>query len=158
MERIMRQRPVRPSTPSFLRRASLLVTLVAGGLLSMFSHAELVVILHPAVPIDKLSREEVARIFMKKSKTLPNGQEVIPLSQSSRSEVNERFFLAVTGQQKMQRDAYWARLLFTGAARPPEDVKNDKNVKKRVASDRRHIGYINAANIDKTVKVVYRLP
>ncbi len=154
----MRQRPVRPATPSLLRRASTLMTLIAGILLCKLSHAELVVILHPAAPIDSLSREEVARIFMKKSKTLPNGQEVIPLSQASRAEVNERFFFTVTGQQKMQRDAYWARLLFTGGARPPEDAKNDKNVKKRVASDRRHIGYINATNIDKSVKVVYRLP
>lgn len=154
----MRQRPVRPATSSILRRSGTLVLLVAGVLLCSLSHAELVVILHPAVPIDKLSREEVARIFMKKSKTLPNGHEVIPLSQSSRPEVNERFFMTVTGQQKMQRDAYWARLLFTGGARPPEDAKNDKNVKKRVASDRRHIGYINATHVDQTVKVVYRLP
>jgi ABC-type phosphate transport system substrate-binding protein len=122
------------------------------------AHADLVVIVNPKVAIKALSREEVARIFMKKSKTLPNGEEIIPLSQSSRTDVNERFFKGVTGQERMQRDAYWARLLFTGKARPPEDAKTDKNVKERVANDRRYIGYIDASNLDKTVKTVYRLP
>lgn len=154
----MRQRIIRPSRPSALQHTGRLIILMAGLLLGTLSHAELVVILHPAISINKLTKEEVARIFMKKSKTLPNGEEVIPLSQASRPEVNEQFFADITGQERMQRDAYWARLLFTGKGRPPEDAKNDKNVKERVASDRRYIGYIDATHLDKTVKVVYRLP
>lgn len=151
----MRQRLFRPSRSPALRRTRLLAIFIGAFLLCTLSHAELAVILHPSVPITKLSKEEVARIFMKKSKTLPNGYEVIPVSQASRAEINEHFFAAITRQDRMQRDAYWARLLFTGKGRPPEDLKN---VKERVASDRRYIGYIDAKSVDKTVKAVYRMP
>lgn len=154
----MRHPVIRSERPAAFRRACMLFTLMAGLLFGTLSHAELVVIVHPDVSVNALSRTEVARIFMKKSKTLPNGDEVIPLSQSSRPDVNERFFAAITGQDRMQREAYWARLLFTGKGRPPEDAKSDKNVKERVSRDRRHIGYIDAAHLDKTVKAVYRLP
>lgn len=138
----------------FALRAILVLPLL---LLATVCKAELVVVVNPAVHIDNLEISEVARIFMKKRKTLPNGEEAIPLSQASRADVNEAFFAKISGQNKMQRDAYWARLMFTGKGRPPEDAKSDALMKQRIAGDKRYIGYIDAASVDSGVKVVCRV-
>lgn len=138
----------------FAFRATLVFSLM---LLATVCKAEWAVVVNPAVEINSLEKSEVARIFMKKSKTLPNGEEVIPLSQASRADVNEAFFAKISGQNKMQRDAYWARLMFTGKGRPPEDAKSNEVMKQRIAEDKRYIGYVDAASVDSTVKVVCRI-
>ena len=119
--------------------------------------ADYLVVVNKKVTIAALSKDEVARIFMIKSKTLPNGNEVVPLSQSSRVDFNEVFFDKITGQTHMQREAYWARLMFTGKGLPPVDVKTDHKMLQMIASDPKYIGFIDDSSLNDTVKVVYRV-
>lgn len=120
-------------------------------------HAEIVVIAHPAAPVKSLSKEEVARIFLKKRKTFPNGDEVVPLAQPDFPEREDEFFFGITDKTRIQLNAYWARLMFTGKGRPPLNGKNDQQILQSVMQNPKFIGYIDASNIDDRVKVIYRL-
>lgn len=122
-----------------------------------FANAELVVIVQADSPVQTLSKDEVERIFLKKLKVFPNGDEAVPIGQLSRAEIDEQFYTKLSGKSKVELKAYWARLMFTGKDRPPKDGKDNDGVKAIVASDRRAIGFIEEASLDTRVKVVYRL-
>ncbi len=49
---------------------------------------------------------------------------------------------------------FWKKALFTGTGRPPVKVMNDTEMKQKLASDPRGIGYISTAAVDDSVKVV----
>lgn len=121
------------------------------------THAELVVIVQADSPVQALSKDEVERIFLKKLKVFPNGNEAIPIGQPARSVIEEQFYSKVSGKSKIELKAYWARLMFTGRDRPPKDGHDNDGVKALVASDKKAIGYIESESIDKQVKIVYRL-
>ena len=53
--------------------------------------------------------------------------------------------------------AYWARLKFSGRTQPPEQIDDAESVLRRVAAERGAIGYIDAARVDKRVRVVLLL-
>lgn len=119
--------------------------------------AELVVIVKADSPVQSLSKEEVERIFLKKLKVFPNGDEAIPIGQLSQPDIDERFYNKISGKSKIELKAYWARLMFTGRDRPPKDGINNDGVKSLVVNDARAIGFIDATGVDAQVKVVYRL-
>ena len=67
------------------------------------------------------------------------------------------FYNKLTGRSQSQIKAYWARLMFTGKGRPPDDGKNDEEIKAIVSGNVKFIGYIDAASVDDSVKVIFRL-
>ena len=62
----------------------------------------------------------------------------------------------VTGKDAAQMKAYWSQLMFTGKAQKPKKVAGDDAVKKAVAATPGAIGYIDAAAVDASVKVVLK--
>ncbi|CBL45302.1 Hypothetical protein HDN1F_17190 [gamma proteobacterium HdN1] len=139
-----------------LRRA--LPSSLAALLLSTTpAYAEFVVIVHKDADVRSMSKDEVARVFMMKSKTLPNGREVVPLSQSSREQFNDRFFDLITQRSRLQRDAYWARLMFTGKGQQPKSVESDAAMLAAVAAHPKYIGFIDSKSLDNSVTVVFRI-
>lgn len=121
------------------------------------AHAEFVVIVKADSQVQALTKDEVERIFLKKLKVFPNGDEAIPVGQLSRPETEEQFYKMISGKSKIELKAYWARLMFTGRDRPPKDGKDNDGVKTLVVGDKRAIGFIDATSLDASVKVVYRL-
>lgn len=126
--------------------------------LVQLAHAGIAVIVHPSAGIDKLSKDEIARIFLGKSKTFPNGKEAIPVNQSENSPVREKFNQEVCQKSPSQYKAYWSRLVFTGKGTPPKDSGTDKDVKALVAANPNVIGYVDSSVVDDSVKVVFELP
>jgi ABC-type phosphate transport system substrate-binding protein len=134
----------------------LLVLLLA--LHTLPTHAQWLVIAKADSRIPSLSKNEVERIFMKKLKVLPNGTHVTPVGQISNPTVDEPFFKALTGKDRSQLTAYWARLLFTGKDRPPTDGKTNAGVIELVMANPHALGYIEASALTPDVRVVLEIP
>jgi len=49
-------------------------------------------------------------------------------------------------------------LIFSGKAIPPKDLANDTEVIAYVNSHNDAIGYINSKSLDKSVKILLRVP
>ena len=56
-----------------------------------------------------------------------------------------------------QLNAYWARLRFSGEVLPPMTLPDSQLVLDAVSRTRGGIGYVDAALVDGSVKVVLRL-
>ncbi|MDM7860477.1 phosphate ABC transporter substrate-binding protein [Alteromonas sp. ASW11-36] len=122
-------------------------------ILSWQAIAETVVIVHPSNSA-QIDAKQVQRIFLGKEKKFSDGAESIPVNQIADSSVRSDFDTTVLGRSSSQVSAYWSKLVFTGKGVPPKEVTNDAEVLALVAKNPSAIGYVDAASVDSSVKVV----
>jgi len=115
--------------------------------------AEIAVIVNPAND-SSLQADEIAKLYLGKSKKFSNGQSAIALDRSEGSELRIKFLESTVGKDESQMKSYWSRLIFTGKGIPPKVVETDAEVKDLVSRNPDTIGYIDAGAVDDTVKVV----
>ncbi len=116
------------------------------------AQAELAVIAHIKNNIGVLSAKQVQDIFMGRTRNFPNGRFALPIDQSS--PLRAEFYQKLTGRPVEQVNAYWARIMFTGQASPPQQLPDDEAVLQTVRENEGAIGYINQIRVDKTVRVL----
>jgi ABC-type phosphate transport system substrate-binding protein len=105
-------------------------------------------------PIAHLDPTQVADIFLGKTSRFPDGSIAIPVDQAEDSPVRDRFYAQFAGKSPAQVKAYWSKIIFTGRGQPPRQAADSMEV-KRIVSDNPHaIGYIDASQVDSTVKVL----
>ncbi|EIK43698.1 hypothetical protein O59_003578 [Cellvibrio sp. BR] len=120
--------------------------------------AEVAVIVHPSSAIASMSEDEIARLFLGKTKSFPGGAQAVPINQNEGSAVREKFNETVCKKNASQYKAYWSQLVFTGKGTPPKDGGDDAGVKALVAANTNMIGYVDASVVDASVKVVFKVP
>jgi len=124
------------------------LTLISGSVL-----AEIAVIVNPANP-DTITKDDIAKIYMAKTKTFPGGKTAIPIDRSEGSTVRVEFVSKVIDKDEAQLKSYWSRLIFTGKGVPPKVLDSDAEVKELVARNPDAIGFIDAGAADDSVKVI----
>lgn len=120
--------------------------------------SEVAVVVHPSAGFDSLAEDDVARIFLGKSKSFPGGAQAVPVNQNEGAAARDKFNEGICKKNASQYKAYWSQLVFTGKGTPPKDAGDDAAVKALVAANPNMIGYIDASAVDATVKVVYKVP
>lgn len=118
-----------------------------------FARADVVVITHPSGP-DSMETNDVRDLFIGRSKQLPNGQAADPIDLDQGNALREEFHDKVTGRSQAQLNAFWSKQVFTGKGQPPRTLDSSASVKSAVASTPGAIGYIDASEVDDTVKVI----
>ena len=136
-----------------LRHLLLLITLQLVVMTPVF--AAVVVIAHPDNGDQSLSAAQVKRIFLGKSKCFPNGEIAVPINQQEQQQSRIDFDASLLKKSASQLKAYWSKLIFTGKGTPPIDVGGDDDVRQLVADNPNIVGYIDAAKVDDSVKVIF---
>lgn len=123
-------------------------------LLTLSASADVVVIVNRQNPIEQLSREQVADIFLGRSAVFPNGIKAMAIEQAESQPDYVAFHALVTGKNTIQLRAYWSKMVFSGQALPPIEVSPDKTL-PLVRRSSNSIAYADRARVDDTVKVVF---
>ncbi len=105
-------------------------------------------------PVTALNAEQVADIFLGKTSRFPDGRPAVPIDQPEDSPVRDRFYSEFTGKSPAQVKAWWSKLIFTGRAQPPRQAADSSDAKKIVAANPNAIGYIDARQVDSSVRVL----
>jgi hypothetical protein len=119
--------------------------------------AEILVIMNKHSQVSNLTRRQLVDLYMGRAQALPNGEAALPLDQSPTSAIRKAFYQGLVGRSVAEMNAYWARLLFTGRASPPRVLDEADAILRAVRQNRGVIGYIDASELDGTVKVVARV-
>ncbi|MFO8141398.1 MAG: phosphate ABC transporter substrate-binding protein [Marinobacter sp.] len=134
-----------------MKKLSLLFA--ASLLVSPLAFAEVVVIGHPGGP-DSIADNQVRDLYLNRSQALPDGQNAkpfeLPEGNASRAEFHDK----VTGRNDAQLKAFWSQQVFTGRGQPPEEAGNAAAMKAQVSSTPGAIGYLDATDVDDSVKVI----
>ena len=131
----------------------LVVVVLLSSVFVAKSWAEVAVIVHPSVA-DTASSKDISRIFLGKSKSLPGGQRVTPVSLAEGNAATDEFNDKVLGKSASQLKSYWSKLIFTGKGQPPSELGSDADVVAKVSSDPNSIGYVSTASVTDAVKVL----
>lgn len=118
---------------------------------SATASADLVVVANPGVHFSSLPRAQLGRIFLGQANSFPDGGQAQPLDISGAQ--RNAFYQDVLKRAPDQIEKYWARMIFTGKALPPRQVR-PAEVKALVADNPGAISYMDSAQVDASVKVI----
>ncbi|MFC1849707.1 substrate-binding domain-containing protein [candidate division CSSED10-310 bacterium] len=101
------------------------------------------IIVHDSNTITSLTKEEVAKVFLKKTKKWKtNNEKIQPVDLVEDSSVRKNFSDRVLDRRISSVKAYWQKQIFSGRGVPPPEKETDKHVLEYVQDHERAIGYI----------------
>lgn len=140
-----------------LRRFGPIGLALSALLASASASAEIAVIANRDSPVQSLTTKQVSDLYLGRSRTLALGETLTVFEQPVDSPLRETFFLSLNGMKIKQVNAYWARLRFSGEVLPPQSLSDSKAVIEAVKRERNAVGYIDAAMVNNSVRVVLTL-
>lgn len=141
-----------------LKKLFLGVAMIGSLAVTQVTFAEVVIIGHPSNSTAELSKSEVKRIFLGKTKQFPNGEKAIPVDQGPGSPTRAHFYKNVVSKTESQLKSYWSRVIFTGKGQPPRQEGGDDAIKNLVSTNPNLVGYVDAGKVDGSVKVLMKVP
>lgn len=136
-------------------RIAVIGILVGTALVGPAFAGDLVVIVHADRDV-RLTREDVAQIYLKRRRFWKNGEAIVPLNRDSVSPARQAFVRHVFGGDTGRLAVYWNRQYFRGVL-PPATLASDEAMKRFVANEPQAIGYIPVELVDASVRVVLRI-
>jgi hypothetical protein len=118
--------------------------------------AQIVVVTADAGPVKALSRSEAEQLYLGRRTTLDNGLSVSLVDLPSGA-VRNQFYQLLTGKNPGQIRAYWSRQVFTGRALPPREAASIEEARELLIADPASIGYLPESELDKRLRVLFRL-
>jgi ABC-type phosphate transport system substrate-binding protein len=135
-----------------MRLPVLLLTL-AGSMLCMRAHAQVVVIANSGVGATEISKAELRDVFTGASSNLKGGMQVLPVLQKQ-GVVNSGFLDLYVGKSDSAFRASWRSILFSGQGAMPRTLESDTAVIEYVAHTAGAIGYIGKSMPHEGVKIL----
>lgn len=114
---------------------------------------EWVVIASPSFKQGSLSTKQIKDIFLKK-KAFIDSQEVFPVNLAASDKARMSFEERLLGMDRGELVGYWANQHYQGIT-PPVTQKSQAGVKAFVKSVKGAVGYIEKAQLEPDVKVLY---
>ena len=118
--------------------------------------ADVAVIVNPA-NANTLSDSDISRAFLGKLKTFSDGQAINAVNSKANGQARVEFEKMVLKKSPAQVKAYWSKRLFTGKGKPLKELASDADVLSFVASTPNAIGYVDASQVNDSVKVIKTL-
>jgi ABC-type phosphate transport system substrate-binding protein len=143
---------------TLMSRVGLLAIGLALGCAGRMALADVVPIVSSKSTITTLSKTQLADIFLGRVSRFPSGAQAVPIDQAEVTPAREEFYARLIGRSAPQMKAYWSKIIFTGRGQPPQEVRNDAEMKKRIAENSAAIGYIEKGLVDDSVRVVSEDP
>lgn len=135
------------------------------GLLSLSTAAvpspaqDFAVVVNASNPVSTLSKDEVAKLFLKKTVSWKSGQSAAPVELPASAKVRESFAREVLNKSVAQVRSYWQQQIFSGRDVPPVEKPTEDDVLAYVRANPNAIGYVSrSTNIGRGVKIVSLAP
>ena len=120
---------------------------------------EFALVVNSANPVTSISKDEVAKLFLKKQVAWRSGHPATPVELPPTTKVREAFVQTVLGKSLTQVRSYWQQQIFSGRDVPPPEKASEDDVLAFVRANPGAIGYVTrGASLGRGVKVVPLAP
>jgi ABC-type phosphate transport system substrate-binding protein len=116
--------------------------------------AEIVFVVNVKNPVTTLSVDQIKNLYLGKAKAFADGSPVEPIDQLKGASARDELYRNYIKKDEAAVQAYWSRLIFSGNGEPPRALENGAAVKAWVAKNPNAIGYVDASEVDGSVKRV----
>lgn len=121
------------------------------------ARADLVMVVNARSGVSRLSQDEAVDIFMGRYRQLPSGQPALPVDLPAADPDRGRFYRLLLNKDLAEVNAYWARLVFSGKARPPRQADSSEAALDWLVRQPGAIGYLDRKRLDHRLRVVLEL-
>ncbi|WP_438766415.1 hypothetical protein [Kushneria sp. TE3] len=121
---------------------------------SATARADIAIVINDASPVHQISHSEAVNIFMGRYRRLPNNSVALPIDQAP---LKARFYRALVQKDVAEINSYWARLVFSGRASPPQQAATLDDVVDIVTHNSNALGYVDAAHMPPHMRVLLTL-
>ncbi len=115
--------------------------------------ADFVVVVNKRNPVHSMESSDVKKIFLGKKIFWPTGEGIDVFLQAD-GDTHRSFVLEILHKSPRQLSMYWKQELFSGTGSPPKEFPDSQSVKNAVAENPKAIGYIDASQLDDSVRGV----
>ena len=126
----------------FLRSSFVLLLFVVAGPLTSQSGFQVVV--NTANPQSAMAKDDVSKLFLRKTTSWSSGLKVAPVDQAASRSVRDLFTQKVHGKPVAAINAYWQKLIYSGRKTPPPQLASDSEVLNYLRRNSGGIGYVSA--------------
>lgn len=107
-------------------------------------------------PVKKLSKRQVKRLYLGRSKKLPGAGKAVVIDYSQGNPWRASFYKDVIGKYGSKLESYWSKLKFTGRGQPPSQFSSVEEVIKTLESNPNAISYLPKSEVTANLKVLYQ--
>lgn len=133
-----------------------IVTLCA--LVSASASAEIAIVVNPANPIKDAEAIVLKRIFNGTMREFPqSGITVSLLDQPMDTDIHAKFYKQMFNVTPKKMKRRRATYVFSGQGAAPSVLRDDEEIRTRVANEVSSIGYMDASKVDGSVRVIWTL-
>jgi ABC-type phosphate transport system substrate-binding protein len=116
------------------------------------ARAQYAIIVNPANGVDNLTLDQLKRVFLGQSATLPNGK---PAELAFFTPERATFSKSVLGLPDAAVKQRWIGIVFRGeSTSQPQDLAQPEQVRKFVAEHPNGVAFVRVADADASVKVL----
>lgn len=101
------------------------------------------VVVNKSNPVSSLSKKDLSKLFLKKTRKWGNGKKVVPIDLPQTSPTRERFSKEVHNRSIQAVRSYWRLRAFTEGDSQPPELASETEVLEYVATDPVAIGYVS---------------
>ena len=116
--------------------------------------AEYQVVVHSTNPTDILTKEQLAKMFLKKLVKWDTGTPIVPIDQAPASPARAAFTRIVHAKPLSAIASYWQQQIFAGRDVPPAEKPSDEAVIAFVKANPGAIGYVSGGASTDGVKLL----
>jgi ABC-type phosphate transport system substrate-binding protein len=114
------------------------------------------VVVNKSNPVSSMSKEEISKLFLKKTKKWKNGKKVVPIDLPQASPARATFSQEILKRTVKAVRSYWRLRAFTEGESQPPELATETEVLEYVSMDPVAIGYVSdgASLAGYSVKVI----
>lgn len=120
---------------------------------SLSSQAQVVVIAHPSVPIDKIEQADLYDIYSGETRLWHNDETVITFDLRPKTTTKVSFYNFL-GKSPSRMKSIWMVNMLSGEGDPPVSVDSEEEMLQKVANTPGAIGFLSKAKADTLVKII----
>jgi ABC-type phosphate transport system substrate-binding protein len=106
--------------------------------------------------INNITKKELSKIFLSKTKRLPTGNKSLVREHTNKIYQSE-FYKLVCNKDEKQLKKYWAKMIFTGRGQPPKKIKSLKKLIEFVQNNKNAISYIPSKYMNDNLKIIMEI-
>ncbi|MCL7941857.1 hypothetical protein M8009_16320 [Halomonas sp. ATCH28] len=132
----------------------LLAGLPLAGTTAVAQETPILLVAHPDVNTRQLKRDTTRAIFAMRQRTWPDGQAVRVFVLDNNHPVHARFAKEQLAVYPHQLQLAWDRMVFSGTGQAPDRVRDQAEMRERVATTPGAVGYLEREYLDDRVQVI----
>ncbi|HEX2897691.1 MAG TPA: hypothetical protein VHP63_06545 [candidate division Zixibacteria bacterium] len=115
--------------------------------------AEVAIIAHPSVQADSLDKKLLNSVYRCEVRSWDDGTKIKVWDLGERGETKETFYDYI-GIRPSRMKSLWMKQLLTGEGEPPDEVKTQDDMIKKVMATPGSIGYVDKEMVGSGVKLL----